>query len=109
NSEAEQVMGVQRDGLIGRNFWKLFPHTAGTAIDREYHAAVADGVARRFEFFSEWIHQWLEISAHPSPDGLAVYFRVTTERKQLHTLLAESEERLRLVARAALDTVWDWS
>ena len=109
NSEAEQVMGVDRAGLIGRNFWTLFPHTTGTAIDREYHAAVSDGVARRFEFYSEWIEQWLEISAHPSVDGLAVYFRVTTERKQLHTRLAQSEERLRLVARAALDTVWDWS
>src|SRR5690606_869185 len=42
------------------------------------------------------------------PDGLAVYFRVITERKKAVADLRASEERFKLVARATNDAVWDW-
>ena len=38
NGEAERLMGVSRQDLIGKSHWELFPGTVGTVAEREYPA-----------------------------------------------------------------------
>jgi hypothetical protein len=49
-----------------------------------------------------------EITAYPSRDGIAVFMKDITERKQAEQALEESEERLRLALEATADGIWDW-
>ena len=108
NSAAERVLGRQRRELLGQNMWDAFPEGRLTTAYLEYHRAFAEGQPRVFELFYPPIERWLEVSAHPSAEGLAIYFRDVTERHQQEAELRESEERFRLLSRATNDAIWDW-
>jgi PAS domain S-box-containing protein len=97
NREAERLLGRSRDELIGTNIWRQFPHAVGSAFYREYHAAASSGAAVHFEAEERWSPNqiWLEVHAFPSKDGLSVYFRDVSARKQVEEALKRSEEQLR--------------
>lgn len=108
NRQAEKLLNRSAQGLIGQVLWKEFPQAATTPEFAAYRDAMTDGRTRTFEVWYAPLHNWFEISAQPSTEGLAVYFRPITERKQLQAQLAASEERFRYVAEATTDAVWDW-
>jgi CheY-like chemotaxis protein len=51
NSEAERLLGMPSDQLLGRNHWVLFEKTLGTVVEHEYRRAVRDRVAIEFEYY----------------------------------------------------------
>ena len=109
NRQAEVLLGRSRDDLIGKNVWEEFPDTLGTDLERNYRRAVAEAVAVTFEIFYRPHDRWYELHAYPSPDGLSVYFRDVSQRRQAREALADSEERLRLALDAGRMGVWDWN
>ncbi len=81
NRTAERLMGKSAGELIGRDHWQIFPAVLGTIVEHEFRRAVADNVAVEFEnFYAPW-RRWFEVKAYPAPQGLGVYFRDITERK----------------------------
>lgn len=108
NSEAERLLGCGRDVLLGRRIWDEFPDALGSSFEREYRAAVRERRTTRFVEYFPPLERWFQVTAYPVPSGLAVHFRDHTERKQADEALHRSEERFRLVTRAANDVIWDW-
>jgi PAS domain S-box-containing protein len=89
NSAAEQLNGMARQGLVGRNHWEAFPATIGTLVEREFRRAMSDRVTVRFESLDEASGRWFEVDACPMPNGgLAVYGRDVTTRKRVEEQLA---------------------
>ena len=43
NAEAERLMGVRREELLGRSIWQAYPGLAGTRFEAAYREAVATG------------------------------------------------------------------
>lgn len=81
--------------------------------DRRFASAVNHAIQRRekqeTEFFHTSSRKWLSAAVHPSPDGLAIHFRDTTERRAgeraVRSMARESQEqvqRLDTLRRAAL-------
>ena len=107
NSRAEQLLDRTRDELIGEVVWEAFPETVGTELDISYHRAVATATTQRLEgWYYPPLDSWFDISAYPSQEGLAVYFRDGGERvhreQRLERLAAEEQaaaERLRELDR----------
>lgn len=100
NQQAELLMHRTREELLGKELWDEFPEAADSIFYQKYHQAVAQQVSLEFEAFYAPFDQWLEVHAYPSPDGLSIYFRNITERKQIaQTLQRAANENLRL-ARA---------
>lgn len=87
NLEAEKFLGKDRQHLIGRNFWEIFPNEEATRIYQFFRKARKSRTTVRFEEFSESRNQWLDVSIFPSKEELAVIIRDVTERK------AKEEER----------------
>ena len=103
NDRAEQMLRRERAALLGRTFWDLFPEVLGTTYEREYRRAMATGESVTFDELFAPLGGWLEVRAHPSDAGLAVYFQDVTARRQATAALAESEARFRAVQDASPD------
>jgi PAS domain S-box-containing protein len=98
NRRAEQILRRSRESLIGRSLWDEFPEAKSTLLYTEYHRAMAEQVSASFEMYYDPFRIWVEINAYPSPQGLALYFRDVTERRnqqeELRRLNVELEERV---------------
>jgi PAS domain S-box-containing protein len=89
NSRAEQLLFRSKDELINQCIWDQFPEAVNSNFYQEYHRAVANQVTVHFEVFYEPLESWFEVRGYPYQDGLSVYFRDVTGRKQSEAALME--------------------
>jgi len=75
NRKAETLLRRRREDLLGKVIWSEFPESNGGYFEKEFVRAVETGEMVEFEAFYEPLAIWLRATAHPSADGLAVYFR----------------------------------
>jgi len=92
NREAERVMTVPRQELLGKVLWD-YPQTKGTIYEREFRRAMGEQHTVEFEEFVPPLGIWADVRVYPSADGLSVYFRDVTERVKI------AAEREQLLAR----------
>ncbi|MGB4400033.1 MAG: PAS domain S-box protein, partial [Daejeonella sp.] len=81
NHEAENLLSLMRSDVVDKNFWEVFENAVDLKFYSEYHRAVSENVPVRFEEFFAPVNGWFEVSAFPSEEGLTVYFRDVTNRK----------------------------
>ncbi|MEH2235549.1 PAS domain S-box protein [Nostoc sp.] len=119
NAEAERINGKLRIEVIGKSHWEEWSASVGTNVERQYRRAMAEQIPVHFEhhyYFPSKYDLWLEIHVYPCEDGLDIFFRDISERKQVEQTLREKEERLRLanerfeLASAAVNClIYDWN
>jgi PAS domain S-box-containing protein len=104
NARAAAFFGRRAADLVGRTLGDAFPALLGSAVEARFREAAATGEPARFETRVPGTGGWVEISAYPSDDGLAVYFRDVTarvraedERSRLVAQLEAEQDRLRTV------------
>ncbi len=85
NAQAERLLRRNRQDVLGCSFWRDFPETV---FRRMFEHAAETATPVHFDAFSTLFSGWFEVHAYPSPEGLSVYFRDITGRRQ-------SEERIR--------------
>lgn len=95
NARAERVLKRSREELLGQVLWDELPAIVGTSTEHEFRRAVSEGVTVALEPHYESLQRWFDIRAYPSDEGLTVYFRDVTARRQLTGQLQEQEEHLR--------------
>ena len=95
NNEARKLLRLPSDELVGKIIWEEFPGAISTPFYHEYHRAVAENCTVSFEEFYAPLDGWFEVRAYPSVEGLAVYFRNVTERKQAEKMRREAEIHIR--------------
>ncbi|HEX3569471.1 MAG TPA: response regulator [Acidobacteriaceae bacterium] len=93
NQRAVDHFGATREALLGKVPWDVFPITRGTVFQHEYERAVHERCSVAFEAVSLLSSRWVEVRAYPTPQGLAVYFRDITDRKQAEEQLREADRR----------------
>ncbi|HLS98506.1 MAG TPA: PAS domain S-box protein [Porticoccaceae bacterium] len=91
NSQAERIIRVRRDQVLGRSLWDVLPEAVGTVFEERYREAMGTQQATTFEAYYEPLDLWADIKAYPSTEGLAIYFQDTTLRRKLEHQLRESQ------------------
>ncbi len=94
NPAAEKILGVKAPLLVGKKEWDIFPDAVGTKIHSEQHWSMMEKVSVTFEAQFPGRKSWLEFHAHPSPEGLSVYFKDVTERKIGEEKLKDTQKQL---------------
>jgi PAS domain S-box-containing protein len=82
NRRAEEIWGIRRERLIGRNLWEAFPASVGGRIEEELRRAALQRQRADFDLFSPVMRRWLGVTVNPTDAGLSVYFRDITRQKQ---------------------------
>ncbi|MCU1693934.1 MAG: putative sensor protein [Frankiales bacterium] len=82
NRQAEVLLGRRRDELLGARLWDAFPQTLDSPFEWSYRGALTSGEPVVFEAPYAPLDGYYELSAWPGPDGLSVYFREVTARRQ---------------------------
>ncbi|HZY17825.1 MAG TPA: PAS domain-containing protein [Ramlibacter sp.] len=112
NDYALRLSGREREEMVGRSHWELFPGSEELEIGRLYIRAMADGTPGTLEHLYAWPdgrETWIDVRAYPTVDGLAVFFRDVTARHEVAQQAAESAERVQLALEAgAIVGTWVW-
>ncbi|TKV69084.1 PAS domain S-box protein [Marinobacter panjinensis] len=94
NRRSEELLKESRDALLGNTLWEMFPAAQGSEFERHYQLAMATGKSVSFEAYYAPLDTWMEVSAYPSDEGLAVYYRSINERKQAQKKLEDTMAEL---------------
>ncbi len=79
----EEVFRKPREELLGRVFWEVFPKSRETPLAENFRKATTSGMAVHFEVASKTVLGiWFEAHVYPIEDGLTIYLRDITDRKQ---------------------------
>jgi len=101
NPQAERLWNRRRQEVLDRNLWEVFPEGANGPFYRMYQEVMNTGIPGHLEDYCTPLGRWVEVHAYPSPDGLSVYFRDISERREsqehITRALKEKEVLLREV------------
>lgn len=92
---------------MGKNLWEEYADAIDSDFYHQYHFAMETQKNVSFEEYYTTLNKWFEVSVYPSSDGLSVYFKDVTLRKQSDLRLLRANERFEKVTEATNDAIWD--
>ncbi|CAA9344667.1 MAG: diguanylate cyclase/phosphodiesterase (GGDEF & EAL domains) with PAS/PAC sensor(s) [uncultured Cytophagales bacterium] len=103
NRAFENLLHARREEQVGQFLWDLYPDAASLRFYAEAHRAVREQQVVHLEEFYPSFNTWFAVAAYPSEEGLTVYFRDVTERKQQENELRDSLYKLRAILNSTTD------
>jgi len=82
NDRAEELLQQTEAELIGERIWEAFPEAKETIVFEEFHCAIETQEPTSFELYYDPLGFWARAHVYPSENGLSVYFRDVTDRKE---------------------------
>ena len=106
NNRVAEVVGIQKEELLGRIIWEVFPDVVKSEFYTQLHQAKAQQTVVRFEYFYSPWQRWFENRVYPFAEGVSIFTTDISDRKQTEKALRESEEQFRNMADNAPFMVW---
>lgn len=112
NRAAMHLEQRPRDALVGKTHWEAYPGSEASEIGQLYKRAMIGRVPVSLEHRYIWEDgrsAWLDMRAYPVGDGLAIFYRDVTNRKEAEEQASANAERVRLALDAgAIVGTWFW-
>jgi PAS domain S-box-containing protein len=106
NRQAEKILRIRREELLGKNLWSLYPGLVSSEFEAAYRRAANENVPVTLTAYYPDHDIWYEVHVYPGTNGLSVYFRDVTDRIRAEEKLRESEHRFRMMADSIPQIVW---
>jgi PAS domain S-box-containing protein len=94
NKEAERLLQINRESVINRNLWEVFPEEISTRFHTEFSRAINENKSINFEEYFTPANIWFKAHVYPN-DGLCIFFQDITEDKR--------QEKLHLLEKNAYE------
>jgi PAS domain S-box-containing protein len=85
NTTAERINNKPRAEVLGKTLWEEWPAAIGSIAEQQYRQAIAEKIPVHFEqhYYEPPDHDvWLEVHAYPFDEGLGIFYRDISDRKQ---------------------------
>jgi PAS domain S-box-containing protein len=105
NAEAIRISRIQPADIHNRTYWELFPDTSGTELERICHDVMQTRLPRQVEHFHEFFDIWVDIHILPTDDGISLYYRDITARKQAENLRDQAVSELQQIFDSDADSI----
>lgn len=106
NHVFEEVLGMNREHMIGANYWDCFPDARELDFYKHYHIAMENRVSVHFEAYYPPLKIWVAVNAYPTENGLAVYFQDITDKKNTQNALYSEGQNLKAIINNTVDLIW---
>ncbi|MBS7562882.1 PAS domain S-box protein [Mucilaginibacter sp. Bleaf8] len=107
NKKFEMETGLTASQVIGKKLEDIFPGVERRITYQQLVTVLREKVPVNFEVCWENFNRWFALSAYPTEEGLAVYFRDITEEKKKDAQLQEALDRYGIVSKATQDVIYD--
>nr|WP_314547051.1 ATP-binding protein [uncultured Massilia sp.] len=97
-----------RADVLGTDLWEAIPMLCDSQLEPVYRHAMATRTTAIEEFLHPVLGRWFEVRAHPSPDGLTLYFQDINQRKADQQALRDGNTRLQVALDAGRLGDWRW-
>ena len=87
---ADDIFAGQQ--MVGTNLLRDFPEIIPTAFYQRYQKAMDERVPVVFEDFYAPQERWMAVSVSPVGNGIAIFFRDVTERRQREAAMHKTEK-----------------
>ncbi|MGD0444556.1 MAG: PAS domain-containing protein [Edaphobacter sp.] len=105
NDEARYRSRITLTDINVRTLWEIYPHLLGSELEPIYRGVMETGEKATFEYYSERIDGWFNVSVYPTDEGLALFYHDVTDRKGAEFLWGISTRQLRQVLETTTDSV----
>ncbi|WP_456276419.1 PAS domain S-box protein [Bacillus sp. AK128] len=83
NKQASNLLFRNREDLFNKNIWEEFPEAVDLLFYKMYHKALNEQVQVNFEAYFPPLLAWFDVRAYPSDNGISVFFKDITAKKQI--------------------------
>ena len=105
NAEAARISRIQPADIHNKTHWQLFPETIGTPLERAYRGVMETRIPQQIEYFYAPFDVWVEVHILPTDDGIALYYRDITSRKQIEAHRDAAVGQLQQIFDASPDSI----
>ena len=116
NEKAASLHNTTVASMVGKNILSFTPETSNQKFYESLVIALKDKKELHNEIKHEYTGQWFENWIYPDEEGVSVFYREITSRKNTEeNLLAtnkkleELNKRFELVLTGSKDAIWDWN
>ncbi|KAB2814811.1 PAS domain S-box protein [Phaeocystidibacter luteus] len=106
NNAFAELLKASPDELIGKPISEVIPNWQSTVSSIEIPKALADNQLRQYEAYNPFFDMWLEISAVPFDDGMAVLYRDVSKNKESKLAIEKNEANLQSLINNTRDFIW---
>jgi PAS domain S-box-containing protein len=108
NKASERLTGISAENAIGKSLMEIFPDNEARQQVKELYLQVIESKKPQHLTvnYPGGIHIIHEISVYPIIEGVSIFVKDITERKQAERSLKESEEKFRSIMENSADAIF---